>query len=170
MSQANKISAVISDEDKQNVQNNIKSIQTMLASVLMHSLTADDRHTMVKMGDKSVAFVQKALDYASKNPTLVPSYLDATEAEKDFKLYADLQSIYNQLGTLFTSVEDALMICGSEAMNGALIFYQSLQGAVRSNVPGSEAILEDLKQRFPKKSSKAGTKKTVDSQQQVSRA
>lgn len=164
MSQANRISAIISGEDKQNIVNHITAIKETLAPILVHSLSPDDRHTMIKMGDKSVAFVQKTLGYANQNPSLVPAYLDIPEAEKDFNLYADLQGIYNQLSTLLTSIEDALMISGSEAMNGALIFYNSVQGAVRSNVAGSEAILEELSQRFPKKSSKAATKKTDEGQ------
>jgi hypothetical protein len=34
------------------------------------------------MGDKSLAFVEKTHDYASDNPTLVPSYLDMGDFER----------------------------------------------------------------------------------------
>ncbi|MDR1147553.1 MAG: hypothetical protein LBK66_02865 [Spirochaetaceae bacterium] len=36
------------------------------------ALTPHERQTMLKMGDKSLAFVEKAHDYAADNPTLTP--------------------------------------------------------------------------------------------------
>jgi hypothetical protein len=39
---------------------------------------------MLKMGDKSLAFVEKAHDYAAHNPTLAPSYLDMGAFDIDF--------------------------------------------------------------------------------------
>jgi len=158
MSQKNRISASVSAEDKATVLANITSIQNTLSHMLTHSLEADDRRAMIKMGDKTVAFVQKSLDYAGNNPKIVPSYLDLEEANKDLKLSQDLQPIYNQLKALTTAIEDALMICGSEAYDAALIFYNAAKGAARSNIPGSEAILEDLQHRFPRKQAKAAPK------------
>ncbi|WP_153796601.1 hypothetical protein [Foetidibacter luteolus] len=101
------------------------------------------------MGDKTVSFVQKALEYAKSNPTMVPNYLDIAEAERDLKLSLDLQTIHNLAGTITLSIEDAMMICGSEAYNVALLIYKAVQGAAKGNVPGSQAILDELKQRFP---------------------
>jgi len=77
------------------------------------------------MGDKSISFVQKALDYAGSNPALVPAFLDLAEAKKDLALSADLHQLYNQLNALATAVEDALLLAGSEAYDGALIFYNA---------------------------------------------
>ena len=149
MSQQNRISATVSQEQKVAIQSGIDGIKTALSDILIHSLTPKERKTIVKMGDKTVAFVQKSLDYADSNLTLAPAYLDIAEAQKDLKLSLDLQSIFNQLSALTTALEDAMIISGSEAYNGALIFYNSVQGAVRSNVPGSQSILDELKQRFP---------------------
>ena len=109
------------------------------------------------MGDKSISFVQKALDYAGSNPALVPAFLDLAEAKKDLALSADLHQLYNQLNALATAVEDALLLAGSEAYDGALIFYNAVKGSARSNVPGSSAILQDLQQRFPRVTKKPAT-------------
>ena len=162
MIQDNRISAVLSEQDLLSIQNNIIAMQVVLENVTVHSLTPQERHEMVKMGDKSVAFVQKSLDYAKINPRIVPEYLDVEEAEKDLKLASDLLHVRNQLATLLTSVDDALMLSGSEAMDGALIFYNAVRNAIRSNVPGSQAILEDLQQRFPRKRSKTVPKPDVN--------
>ena len=48
------------------------------------------------------------------------------------------------------------MMAGAEAYDAALIFHASVKGASRTNTPGSEAIYEDLVQRFPRGSRKSG--------------
>lgn len=149
MSQDNLLSASISAADKTTINTNIANVTTTLGAILSISLTADDRKNMLKMGDKTLAFVQKTITYANQNAALVPVFLNLPEANKDLQLADDLNDIYKALLTLITSVEDALMISGSEAYNAALIFYASVKGAARSNVAGSQAIYDDLKQRFP---------------------
>lgn len=160
MSQQNRISATLTPEQKLSIQTDLNSIKSVLSGILIHSLTPDERQTMVKMGDKSVAFVQKSLEFATSNPPLVPSFLDVNEAKRDLQLSLDLQSIFFQLVALTTAMEDAMMISGSEAYNGALIFYKSMQAAVRSNVPGSQSIVDELKQRFPRKGGNGDTPPT----------
>jgi hypothetical protein len=53
-------------------------IQTLAPHTI--ALTPHERQTMLKMGDKSLAFVEKAHDYAHDNANLVPSYRDYQEA------------------------------------------------------------------------------------------
>jgi hypothetical protein len=154
MAQENLISAVISDADQTTIQNNIASLQTTLTPLFTHALTPDERMHMLKMGDKTLAFVGKALEYAVQNPAMVPAFLDVAEAQKDFVLASQVQKLYNQLNTLLTAVGDVLMLSGSEANDASLIFYASVKGSVRSNVPGSAAVLTDLQDRFPRKKTK----------------
>lgn len=106
------------------------------------------------MGDKSIAFVSKALELAAQNPILVPAYLDLSEAEKDFELTQNLMSIEQELLTLLRFVEDVMMVAGSEAYEGALIFYNSVKGASRSDVPGAQAVYDELSSRFPRRASR----------------
>ena len=99
-----------------------------------------------------------SLEYAENNPALVPVYLDIAEAKKDFALSQDLNNILKQVSTLQRAIEDTTMVAGSEAYNAALVFYNSVKGASRVNVPGSEAVYNDLQQRFAVKTKKAETK------------
>jgi hypothetical protein len=158
MSQENLISTTIPAETMAAINTNMTALTTALANVLLFNLTADDRKTMRVMGDKSIAFVQKALEYAQNNPALMPPYLDLTEAKKDFALAHDLYGILQQLNTLQRAVEDTMMVAGSEAYDAALIFYNSVKGASRVNVPGSEAVYNDLQQRFAVKPQKTVAK------------
>lgn len=158
MSQENLISTAIPAETLAAINTNINAIQASLVNTLLFNLTAEERKAMRIMGDKSIAFVQKALEYADNNQTLVPSYLDLSEAKKDFALARDLYGILQQINTLQRAVEDTMMVAGSEAYDAALIFYNSVKGASRVNVPGSEAVYNDLQQRFAVKPQKTVTK------------
>ena len=65
-----------------------------------------------------------------------------------------LNNILKQVSTLQRAIEDTMMVSGSEAYKAALVFYNSVNGASRVNVLGSEAVLNDLHQRFAVKNKK----------------
>lgn len=156
MSANNKISAEITTAELQAITTGIADLKNSLSTVLKFNLTADERTGMLKMGDKTLAFVGKSLNYAQQNPSLTPTYFDLAEAQKDYKLASDLYQVYQLLSALLRSVEDSNMVAGSEAYEAALVFYNSVKGASRSNIAGAQAIFDDLKQQFPRnKSSKA---------------
>ncbi|WP_113662518.1 hypothetical protein [Pedobacter nanyangensis] len=149
MTKKNQISAEITAAQTTAVMENINSINETLKHALTINLTNDDRLHMLKMGDKTLAFVQKALEYAVQNQTLCPVFLDLSEAQKDYSLAAGLQAIKQKVAALLRAIEDAEMVAGGEAYDAALIFYNSVKGAARSNIAGSQAIEDDLKLRFP---------------------
>jgi len=153
MSKKNQISTAITAEQSTAVMESINSINESLSHVLTINLTADERSAMLKMGDKTLSFVQKALEYAAQHENLRPTFLDLVEAKKDYELAAGLQVIKQGLSALLRAVEDAEMMAGSEAYEAALIFYNSVKGAARSNIAGSQAIEDDLKQLFPRRRS-----------------
>jgi hypothetical protein len=84
------------------------------------------------------------------------------EARKDYALSRALTSIEQEVSTLLRSIEDANMIAGSEAYDAALVFYNAVKGASKGNIPGSQAIYDDLSQRFPR----GGVKKAAKPAQQ----
>lgn len=151
MSQTNRISQSLTTEQLDSIADGIKTIQSTLKDSLAFNLTAEERIRMLKMGDKTLAFVSKAVDYAKQNPNLLPAYLSIEEMEKDYKLSRDLYNIYEQLNTLTRSVEDSLMVAGSEAYDGSLIFYHAVRGASRAEIAGAQAVYDDLKKRFPRR-------------------
>jgi hypothetical protein len=64
-------------------QTKVDEAAAMLAPYLL-ALTPDERHTLPKMGEKTISFVEKAYDFAQKNPNLVPPYLDLDAFGIDF--------------------------------------------------------------------------------------
>ncbi|MDR2742691.1 MAG: hypothetical protein LBB98_11150 [Treponema sp.] len=113
------------------------------------ALTPHERQTILKMGDKSLAFVEKAHDYAVDNPTLTPSYLDMASFDVDFADAHGLWSLLTLIRQLEEAVEDTVMAAGSEAFHAALAFYHNVQIAAKDDIPGAKSICEDLKTRFP---------------------
>jgi hypothetical protein len=78
------------------VYDQIEAVKTALAPYTF-ALTPQERHAILKMGDKSLAFVEKTRDYASDNPNLVPSCLDIDGFDKDFSDARDLWSLHTAI-------------------------------------------------------------------------
>jgi hypothetical protein len=70
----NQISEVITPEQATAALNSIEALHTALSHLLVINLTDEERSDMRKMGDKTLAFVQKALEYAQQNPKLTPIF------------------------------------------------------------------------------------------------
>ncbi len=141
------ISAVLSDADRDAILAKLREAWGLMPFLI--NLTPDEMKTLPKMGEKSVSFVEKSLDYAKANPNLIPPYLDAGELIKDVILVKQLQPIQNLLNEFFDAVEGTYTAVGSEAYVESLTFYNTVRDASKRNVPGSEAIYQDLRKRFP---------------------
>ena len=152
----NKISLDIAATVLTNVNTAIGTIKTNLPFLL--TLTPEDRIKMLKMGDKSLAFVRKAYEYGKLNPSLVPSYISLEEMRKDIEASEKLHAIYSQLNDLVSRLDDTIMVASSEALNAALGIYSSAQAAAKNNVPGAKGVVEDLQTRFLLKNKPKTTK------------
>jgi hypothetical protein len=148
MAKENKISLSLSAQEKQQLQAAVKTIQDILLPQLVQ-LDPDDRREILKMGDKTVAFVNKAYEHATRNPELAPSYLDLGEMKKDLDAIDDLRAVLMPLEQMNLILTDSIMLAGSEAYNDALVFYNSVKAAAKIKIGASEQIYNDLSVRFP---------------------
>jgi len=143
----NKISFVISEEAKANIN---KAMETIMQNLpVLVNLKAADRRTLPKMGDKSFAFVSKAYEYAIQNPKVIPAFLDMAEFEKDTIGTSELKKVLIPLRQLVEKLDDTTLLSGSEALSAALVFYTSLKGAARAGEPGMKTVYADLQSRYP---------------------
>jgi hypothetical protein len=140
-------------------QTKIDEAAALLAPYLL-ALTPAERHELPKMGEKTIGFVEKAYDFAQKNPNLVPPYLDLGAFGVDFGDAHGLWTLLNTVQQLEQSVDDTEMISGSEAYQAALVFYKSVKMAVAQDIPGAKAVYEELKTRFPYGKRKPGETET----------
>lgn len=125
----------------------VNQIETLLQPYLL-ALTPDERRIIPKMADKTVAFVNKSLEFAGNNPQFAPTYLDVKLLSDNVEAVTDFTQIENPLANLSMQLSDTVMIAGSEAYVAALMFYNSVKEAFKRNVPGAKAIYNDLKTRF----------------------
>jgi hypothetical protein len=156
MSSQNQISIDIPQEVIDEVVAKLKDCKHQLTPYLQ-GLTAEERMSLFKMGDKTVATVQKTKSYMETNPEFVPNYMNQAEFLKDEKVVTQLNPIVNLAKQLAVDVEDTVMLSGSEALQEAMLYYGQVKEATSKGVPTAKPIYEDLKQRFSKKTKKTDT-------------
>ena len=96
-----------------NINKAITTIEENLPELI--NLTAEDRRTLPKIGDKSYAFVTKSFEYARQNPKVVPNFMDMAEFEKDTNGFNNLKKVLNPLQQLVEKLDDTTLLTGSEA-------------------------------------------------------
>lgn len=150
MSTNNQISVEIPQPIIDEVTLKLQECRAALAPYLQ-GLTAEQRKDIFKMGDKTVATVQKVKSYTGTNPEFAPNYMDQTEFAKDETVVTKLSPLANLALQFATDISDTVMLAGSEALLNALLYYGSVREAASKGVATAKPIYEDLKQRFSKK-------------------
>ena len=158
----NRISFSLSAEEKNQVDVALSTLRTVLMPKLV-TLAVADRQEMPRMGDKTLSFVEKSLEYCRQEPQLYASLVDVPEFDTDVMGYVTLRGLYSQLETIVSAVDDSMMLSGSEAYNAALVSYSMLKNASRTNYPGAKEKVAELSNRFPR-GKREKTPKAADSQ------
>jgi hypothetical protein len=136
------------------VHTKLNEIKTLLKPYAV-TLTPAERRNILKMGDKSLAFVEKAYEFAVENPEFVPPFLNMQEFKVDFDDAHGLWTVLNDALQVHEMIDDTTMVAGSEAYTAALVFYSSIKVAADKDITGAKAIYEELKKRFPGKKRKS---------------
>ena len=145
----NRIDASLSAADREAVQAAIATIREKLPFLI--DLSPEERHTLPKMGDKSRAFVSKALEVATQNPGFLPRSFDLDGMRRDVDLLDALRPVALSLAQLQELVDDSLLELGSESYAAALVVYQYAKGSVAGEA--LDGAVDDLGRRFARKSS-----------------
>ena len=145
----NRISLQLSEEEKTQLNGHIEGIVAILESKL-HTLLPEEKRDLPKMGDKTVAFVEKALEYGEQYPGYMPNFIDVPEARIDFETVRLLRKFNTPLARLTTEIDDTMTLAGSEAYSAALSIYKVLKNAASMGQPGAKEASIELKNRFPR--------------------
>jgi hypothetical protein len=147
----NKISAVITEESHKKALDAVKTIRETMP--FLADLTTEERRRMLKLGDKSVSFVGKAMELAIQNPDFLPRNFDIDEMKKDVELYLKISGISQAVTQLAELIDDTTMQAGSEAYSAALVVYQYAKNSrIRSD--GLDELVDDMGKLFVRKSAK----------------
>jgi len=98
------ISAVLGQADRDTVMAAIATIKEKLSFLI--DLSGAERQALPKMGDKSRAFVSKALEVATQNPDFLPRSFDLEEMRKDVQLFEALYPLLLSLTQVQELVDD----------------------------------------------------------------
>ncbi len=150
MSKNNLVSATLTAADVQAVSDALATIRTKLPFLV--DLGLQEKRRLLKMGDGSRAFVEKALAVAQSNPQVFPPSFDVAEFARDWALWAQLGPLATQVTQLAELVDDTQIALGSDLMNAAVTAYGFLNQA---EAGGLEEVRAELGRRFEKRSSAA---------------
>lgn len=145
----NVISLQLSEEEKTQVKGHIDGLISILGPKL-HTLVPEEKRDLPKMGDKTVAFVEKALEYGEQYPNYMPGFIDVPEAKIDFETVRLLRNVHTPLSRLANEIDDSMTLAGSEAYSAALSIYKVLKNAAAMGQPGAKEAANELKNRFPR--------------------
>ena len=94
MGTKNQISIEIPQQIIADVNQKLQECRTLLAPYLQ-ALTADEKQSIFKMGDKTVATVQKVRSYTVTNPEFIPAYMNTEEFQTDAAIVTNLDPLGN---------------------------------------------------------------------------
>ncbi len=139
----NRISATLSATDQEEVMTAISAIRQKLPFLI--DLSTAERTAMSKLGDKSQAFVKKAVDIALQHPNILSSpFVD--EMRKDAQLLDSLSPIRLAIDLLQKQVDDTAVQVGAEAYAAARTVYAVTKTAVAEATLRTAA--DELGKRF----------------------
>ena len=143
MASDNRISITLTPAKKAAIAAAIAALKAELADVTIN-LTAEERQSLPKIGDKTLAFDEKCKVYMPQRPDLVPGFVDMAEMTIDRTLVADFIPFASELKPICEAVEDTIALAFTDIYVNDLSFYQSVKQASKRGVPGTDTIYNDL--------------------------
>lgn len=151
MSKQNVVSIQVPEKELEAIIKKLREVKTMLKPYMV-GLQPMERKGMLKMSDGTLPFVMKAAEYAQTRKDFSPPYLNPDELAIDLKAVEDLTRVYREAEQLCKSLDDTIMLSGSEAYAESLAYYSAVKQATKRNVPGAKTVFNDLRKRFERKS------------------
>ncbi|MBN3947969.1 MAG: hypothetical protein HWQ38_16510 [Nostoc sp. NMS7] len=139
------IAAALTPQDIQEIKAALQTVQKKMPFLI--TLSTEERRKLVKMGDKSLAFVNNSVTAAQSNREILPATFDVEELVQDYQLATALTELLISMQQLTEQVDDTLMAVGSEAMTGSLTVYDYVKTASKKT-PGLKSVAEQLGERF----------------------
>ncbi|MEH2347040.1 MAG: hypothetical protein V7K55_03390 [Nostoc sp.] len=139
------IAATLSPQDIQEIKAALQTVQQKMPFLI--TLSTEERRKLLKMGDKSLAFVNNSVTAAQSNREILPATFDVEELVRDYQLATALTELLISVQQLAEQVDDTLMAVGSEAMTSSLTVYNYVKTASKKT-PGLKIVAEQLGERF----------------------
>ena len=145
--QKSNISANFPDEVITQLKDLFSQINTLIDPYAI-ALSADDIRGMVKLSDKTEAFMIKVMEYSESNSEFNPTYLDTGEMATDFRAYQILKPIYEMAQQVEERIKYIRIASGNESLEAGLMYYNNVKAASKRGIGGSKPIFDDLSMRY----------------------
>jgi hypothetical protein len=140
----NRVDATLSKSDQEAVLEAIRSIRKQLP--FLTELTTGERQAMPRMGEKSRAFVDQALELAREDPDLLPEDFDVEGMERDLELYDALQPLLFSVMQLQDLMFDTSIAVSGDAYSAALAIHEQAKEVGKGEA--LDEIVEEMGDRF----------------------
>jgi len=114
------------------------------------NLTKDERSSIPNIDNERYPFVQRTIDiHAPNNPNLVSGFAGSLpEAQKDWNLMNQCETFKQKALMLIEKLNDTQQLAASEVYRFMRQLYATAKLAAENNVPGADAVVDDLKPLF----------------------
>jgi len=149
----NKINETLTPQQIAAIQEAVTTLTEVLP--VKFNLTKKERTDLPNIADERYPYVQRAIEnHAPANPKIVAGVFTSTlpEAQNDLTFYDQIEPFIGQLKQVIEIYEDTQQVAGSEAYAWLRDFYASAQRGAASQLPGADAVVDDLKTLFDKES------------------
>lgn len=138
----------------QSDRDTILSLITQMRELLpfLQDLTAEERKSMLGMGDKNRVFAGKVLEVIQQNADFLPRSFNVEKFQQNLTTFDRLSTTLMALNQLRDLVDATAIAIGSEAYEEALEAYRHAKASGRG--ASLEAMMADLKLRFARKPKK----------------
>jgi hypothetical protein len=114
-------------------------------------LTPRERHDLLKMGDNTLEFVEKCYLFADANPSLRPPFINMDDFKTEFNNAHGMFPVVSKVVQLLEGLTDIQKCAVNAAYLIALMSFKAGKNAAANNVPGAQALYEDLSESNPRK-------------------
>jgi len=114
------------------------------------NLTTEERTALPNISDARYPYAQRGIEiHGPNNPNLVSGFAGTqAEATNDFTFYNQSETVIQRLKQVIEIVTDTQQVAGSEGYVWLRELYRNAKGAAENQVPGADAVVDDLKTLF----------------------
>lgn len=143
----NLISVSFTAEELTKLDQALQTIETVLSGKTIN-LTPEERQQYGSIAEQNKLFVNKAKIYMEQYPQYVPNFLDKVEFDKDYLGREQVEQRLQIMSSLTEQLSDTKVLLDHDNYHNAITFYRNMKFLSGENVPGTNAIYEDMKQFF----------------------
>lgn len=143
-------SGLLSQADRDAILSLITQMHDKLP--FLRDIAAEERKTLLGMGNKNRIFAGKVLEVVLQNPDFLPRSFDIKQLQQDLATFDHLSTVLMALNQLRNLVDATTIAIGTEAFESALTAYRHAKAS--SQGASLESMMAEMSQRFVRKSKK----------------